>query len=113
MGYRHQGEEISNFRAKTDLLKGRNVSIDSDGEIIYTPATKRGLGVLQDDTKAGEPCYIQTTNIDKPIAGGVFNAGNELEVGIDGKHVVLAAGDVVGRALSAGTLDNEFQLFIY
>lgn len=113
MGYRHMGEEISNLVAKTDLLKGRNVTIDSTGAVVYTTAAKRGLGILNDDTKAGEACFIQTTNIDKPIAGGTIAIGVEVEVGADGKHVTIASGVAVGIALSAGVADKEFQLFIY
>ena len=113
MGYRHTGEEVSNFSAKTNLLKGRNVTVDSTGTVVYTTAATRGLGVLNEDTLAGEACYIQTTNIDKSTAGGPIVVGTEVEVGTNGKHITLADGIAIGKALSTGVTNNEFQLFIY
>lgn len=114
MGYRHSGEEVSNLIAKVDLEKGRNVTIDSTGRVVYTTAATRGIGITQEKYFAGEVVYMQTTNIDKPIAGAAIVRGAEVEVGTDGKHITLASGISVGKAISAASADgDEFQLFIY
>lgn len=112
-GYKGKGEEVSFYLAKTTLEPDRRVALDADGEVVYATAAKRGIGTTYQTTDAGDPVYVQTTNVHRGTAGAVITAGDEIEVGVDGKVITLAAGVAIGQAAVSAILDGEIQYVAY
>ncbi len=91
----------------------RFVSVDSDGEVDYTPASSINddeanacVGVLQDDPSvAGEPASIMVTGVSKLEAGGTVTAGSRVVA----TGTTTAAGKAVNVTASG---DNQIALGI-
>jgi len=83
-----------------------------NGLIQISHATAAGtvFGVAFRDTAIAGTCGVYTDGIVPVTAGGAFSAGQLLEVGADGKAVVLAAGIPVAKAMSDGV--NNADAFV-
>ena len=73
----------------------------------YAAAGADALGALEYDAEAGDPVSIEVLGVTRAEAGGPFNKGDELEVGADGKLVVLPAGVRVAKALDDSAGDGS------
>lgn len=73
----------------------------------YAAAGADALGTTEYDAQAGDPVSIETLGVSRVEAGGPFNKGDKLEVGADGKAVVLAAGEPVAKALADSAGDGS------
>jgi len=103
--------------AAVDLLEGRRVALDADGNLVYAGACEPGIGVAKYDTDAQKACGVAYWN--KPgtmlmVAAGAFALGESVFAAASGKVQALptAAGDWVriGTALEAATDDGDVIL---
>lgn len=89
----------------------------SSGLIKVAPATAAGLsfGVATYDAANGArvPVIRGKGSIVPVTAGGTIAAGAEVEVGSGGKAVTLASGKPRGRAVEAGTNNNDVFVELY
>jgi Uncharacterized conserved protein (DUF2190) len=87
------------------------------GHIKAATATAAGgtLGVAARDIASGAyGPVICTPGIIVPVtAGGTIAFGAEVEVGANGKAVTIASGVAVGRAVEAGTNNNDILVKLY
>ncbi|MEF2145133.1 MAG: capsid cement protein [Desulfovibrionaceae bacterium] len=100
--------------AAVDLLEGRRVVLDADGNLVYAGASEPGIGVAKYDTDAEEACGVAYWN--KPgtmimVAAGAFAVGDPVFAAASGKVQALPAtpGDYVriGTALESATADGD------
>ncbi len=79
-----------------------NTFVGYDGQTAA--AGTDALGIADYDAATGDSFAITVLGTQRVKAGGAFNAGDQLQVGPDGKAVVLADGKPVAKALqdSAG-----------
>ena len=87
------------------------------GLISVATATAAGavFGVAAYDAASGaRVAVIRGTKEIVPVtAGGTIAYGAEVEVGTGGKAVTIASGIAVGRAVSAGTNNNDVYVSLY
>ncbi|CAB4197297.1 hypothetical protein UFOVP1313_4 [uncultured Caudovirales phage] len=100
------------------LVGGRFVKITGkpgDGENYYAEtatAAAKAFGIAVHDVADGERVSLIGTpgRIVKATAGGTIAAGAQVQIGTDGKVVVLASGVPVGTALSAGVAAGSIDI---
>lgn len=89
----------------------------STGLIKVATATGAGLsfGVAAYDAASGArvPVIRGKGSIVPVTAGGTIAFGAEVEVGSGGKAVTIASGKAVGRAVEAGTNNNDVFVALY
>lgn len=90
----------------------------SDGTLMKAgPAQPAGnaLGVAVRDAVANTrvAVILGPGHVVPVTAGGGLTAGDEVEVGTDGKAVKLASGKAQGRALSDATTDTDVFVQLY
>jgi hypothetical protein len=103
------------------LKIGQPVVVSGDLTVSLAGAGADAIGVVYSGTVGkdgvnvgyvGAEGDVVTVVVLKPIvyltAGGAINAGADIEVGAGGKFITKATGAKVGKALTAGTLDNAF-----
>lgn len=73
----------------------------------YAAAGEDALGVSEYDAAPGDAFSTEVIGVARVEAGGPFNKGDQLEVGADGKAVVLAAGVPVAKALEDAAGDGS------
>lgn len=71
------------------------------------------LGVAAYDAVAGEVFPILGEGVLPVVAGGAITAGDEVEVGADGKAVKLASGKPAGRSLTTAAANADAYIKIY
>ncbi len=82
----------------------RFIGHDSQIAAAGTPA----LGISDYAGDLGAAVAVTVLGTQRVEAGGAFNAGDSIEVGADGKAVVLAAGAKVAVALQDAAGDGDF-----
>ena len=82
---------------------------DSDGlfKAATSTAAVRPFGVASRDIASGDTGLVLRGGIVNVTAGGNIAVGAEVEVGTGGKAVTLASGKSVGKAVSAGSSNND------
>lgn len=118
--YHEPGHRIS-ARAKVAVTGKRFVDISdgihaTDGTMQVSPASAGGpaFGVAGWDAGIGEAVTVLRQPLIVPVtAGGQITAGEDVEVGADGKAVKLADGVAVGRAVSSATSGADCQVALY
>ena len=82
-----------------------NTFVGFDG----APAAAAGaaLGIADYDAAIGDAFATTVIGVQRVLAGGAFNKGDQLEVGANGKAVVRAAGVAVARALEDSAGDGS------
>lgn len=73
----------------------------------YAAAGADALGTTEYDAEVGDPVSIETLGVARVEAGAAFNKGDKLEVGADGKAILLAAGEPVAKALGDSAGDGS------
>lgn len=83
--------------------------------VATATAAGKAFGVaVRDVTSGNRVTVIRGCKLIVPVtAGGTIAYGAEIEVGTGGKAVTLASGKAVGRALSAGTNNNDVIVTLY
>ncbi|MCP9222746.1 DUF2190 family protein [Erythrobacter sp. LQ02-29] len=71
-------------------------------------AGEDALGIADYDAETGTAVAVTVMGTQRVIAGGVFNKGDEIEVGAGGKAVALNAGKKVAKALEDSAGDGVF-----
>lgn len=93
------------------------VNVATGAPIAVTTATAAGLtvGVASRDTASGAKLHVLRGkgSVVPVTAGGNIAVGNEVEVGANGRAVVLASGKARGRAWSTGTSGNDVFIELY
>lgn len=92
--------------AGVDIARRRFVSINSNSAAIYAAPGAAALGVSMDDAKAGEVLII-SDGILMVDAGAAVTAGQDVEVGANGKAIPNTSGIGVGVALTSATADGH------
>lgn len=97
------------------LAAWRRVTVNSDGEIAYTPAGGRADGTLQTDIDADVPS--KAVGAVKQLSYGVhwgtygsataLAVGDELEQAANGKITKRVAGVCIGKALESAAADGD------
>ncbi len=91
-------------------------SYDGGNFQVATCAVKlRAIGVFAYDRAEGEPVpIIRGSGTILPVtAGGAITAGEEVEVGAEGKAVKLAAGVAVGKAYTTAASGEDCFVSLY
>jgi len=103
------GKTFVNISAAVDAPAGVPATV--------VTATAAGLtvGVASRDTASGAVLHVlrEPGSIVPVTAGGTITVGAEVEVGANGRAVVLASGRARGRAWSAGTTGNDVFIELY
>lgn len=90
----------------TDMSKKRytfvNFTAAGDLTIDSATAAKSAVGVIQEPNGVGEPAQVMVQGISFVQLGGTVAAGDDVEVGADGKAVKASAGAVVGICVAGG-----------
>jgi hypothetical protein len=98
-----------------DISATRDAS--TEGLIKVATATAAGLsfGVAAYDAASGArvPVIRGKGSIVPVTAGGTIAFGAEVEVGTGGKAVTIASGKARGRAVEAGTNNNDVMIELY
>lgn len=89
--------------AAASLAAHRFIGFDGN----YAAAGDDALGTTEYDAEPGDPVSIEALGVTRAQAGGPFDKGDALEVGADGKVVVLAAGKRVAKALQDSAGDGS------
>lgn len=79
--------------------------VGADGN--YATAAGNAFGVSTTAGAVGDRVPTDVIGTTVVTAGGVFDAGDYLDVGATGKAVVHAAGKVVAQALQAAAADGD------
>lgn len=94
-----------------------SATVDATGmiKVATASAAARAFGVATYDAASGArvPVICGPGTIVPVTAGGTITAGADVEVGAAGKAVALAAGKPAGKAVQAGTLNNDVLVRIY
>lgn len=82
---------------------------------VTATAAGKTLGIAAQDIASGAigPVICTPGVITYVTAGASVAAGVEVEVGTGGKAITLASGSPVGRALEAGTNNNDLLIRYY
>lgn len=76
-------------------------------------AAARGFGVAAYDAAVGKTVPVIRGGIVPVTAGGAVTAGAEVEVGTDGKAIVLASGKAVGTAVKGAASGADALIALY
>jgi hypothetical protein len=110
-------ECIPLYRPGLDITAVTTGAVTGKTFVEYSAATAAGkvAGVAAYDAASGaRVAVIRGKGQIVPVtAGGTITALAEVEVGSGGKAVAFSAGVKVGRALSAGTNNNEVIVELY
>jgi hypothetical protein len=84
-------------------------------KVATATAAGRSFGVAAYDAASGArvPVIRGKGSIVPVTAGGTIAFGAQVEVGTGGKAVTIAAGAAVGRAVEAGTNNNDVFIELY
>lgn len=86
----------------------RAVKLNSDEEVNLASEGEKMSGILQDAPDAADKaCIVAYDGISKAVAGGEIDAGDDVEVGTDGKLIKATSGEVIGEAFSPAGADGE------
>lgn len=89
--------------ATADIAKHRYVGFDGKAAV----AGKKALGITEIEAVKDEAASINTHGALLVQAGGVIAAGDEVEVGTDGKAIKKAAGIGCGFAIDPAAADGD------
>lgn len=108
----HDGEEITR-KASADITGGQVVVVSGSGTVAASAgASTAWLGVAAFDCKNGDDVTICKGGVQRPLASGAINAGDQVVSAANGRVAALAAaagataGDinaarqVIGKALT-------------
>lgn len=98
-----------------DLTNGVNAADGTLMQAAHAAAGGLALGVAVRDAKSGDrfAVIIGPGHVVPVTAAAGLAAGDEVEVGADGKAAVLASGKARGRALSAASADSDVFVKLY
>lgn len=98
-----------------DISAALNPATGAPVTVVTATAAGLSLGVAVYDAAAGGIVgVLASKGLVLPVtAGGTIAAGAEVEVGSGGKAVTIASGKARGRALSAGTSNNDVFIQLY
>jgi hypothetical protein len=82
------------------------VNYNAAGDVIAATAAGTTIGVIQEPNNINEPAQVTVHGVSYVILGGTVAAGQEMEVGANGKAVVLASGKSIGICAVGGVLDD-------
>lgn len=105
---------VKGFAADVAHIRGTAVKLDTGKVVVATAATDDILGVIDTPNDAGYTASVRLRSASGTaigLAGATVAIGDRLTSGADGKlAVTTTAGDeVVGIALEAAVLDDEFE----
>jgi len=102
------------YVANVAIAEGVAVKISSGKVVIATGATDKIIGVTMGAYAAGEVCSIKlrsSAGTGKAKAGGTIAIGDRVTATTDGTLITTttAANEVVGMALEAASINDEFE----
>ena len=104
--------EIPGFRfsavSKGNIAKFAPVKVTGPNEVEQADAGEAAVGVAQMEAKddLNEPITVMNGGISFVYFGAGVSAGEEVEVGSDGKVIEQDSGEVVGVAMVSGASDE-------
>jgi len=115
MAYEILGDDIGTLEASVDMSAVERIAVvvNSTGKLAIAGAGVKPLGILGNSPKVGEAGLVYTSNVVISVAGATVTAGDELEVGTDGKVIKKNTGIGFAVALTSGTADKEISIKLY
>lgn len=98
-----------------DVTGGVNAANGTTLTVATATAAALTVGVASRDTASGAKLHVLRGkgSVVPVTAGGNIAVGNEVEVGANGRAVVLAAGKARGRAWSTGVAGSDVFIELY
>lgn len=82
------------------------VNFNEDGKVVSATAGGASVGIIYEPNNIDEPAQVVVHGAAYAVYGADVEAGQELEVGTDGKLVPLTTGKAVGIAAVSGAADE-------
>jgi hypothetical protein len=84
-------------------------------QVATAAAKSKPIGVFAYDRAEGEPVQVlHSTGLVIPVtAGEAITAGDQVEVGAEGKAIKLAAGVAAGKAFTTAAINTDCFIHLY
>jgi hypothetical protein len=83
------------------------VNYDANGKIVTATAAGVSVGIIEEPNGIDEPAQVIASGFSFVVFGGAVASGQEVEVGANGRAVVLAGGRSAGIAAVGGAAAGD------